>query len=570
MSSATWIMAALAGLAVTGAGLWYFVRQRAPTLSRPPAVEFQGAIRAIREGLHPGFEKFLVDIPGIPRLERGAEDNDNTQPEAQDKTQPSASDGARPEAAAAQPAQAGGGPAQGSSMPPAHVFREYDIRGLAQTEINVHVIRWIGAAIGTEIRRQGRNTAMLGRDARTSGTELIKPLAKGLMTCGVNIINIGKVATPMLYLAQHKKSILDGVMLTASHNGPEYNGLKIVIGGKPLHGEHIQALYERIRKGDIDQGGQIGNLRSINILEDYIQSILDACKPAENGFKVVIDCANGMGGLCLPFILRKLGHEVKELYCDVDGNFPNHPPDPTKEANLESLSEAVQQHKADIGLALDGDADRLVAMDASGKPIWPDQLMMLFARDLLERSPGATIVHDVKCTRHLPSLIKELGGKPVMSACGHSVIRSRMDELDALLGGEFSGHIFFRERWYGFDDAIYASCRLLELLAHTGKRPTEVFNALPTTHASPEYRVDMPIKEANALINSLAKHYPDAIRIDGLRVEYPNRWGIVRSSNTSAMLSMRFEGETAEALGNIQQEFRRHLKEHAPGLTLPF
>lgn len=561
MNTVMWIAAALAGLAGGGALLWYLPRHRAPTLSRPPVVEFQGAIRAIREGRYPGFEKILVDVPGLAKLEPATESNDATQPAAVPASAAAAAGVAQP---SAKPAKAENG------MPSTHIFREYDIRGLALTELTPYGMRWIGSAIGTVIRRQGRNVVMISRDDRSSGVELSKSLAKGLMLSGVNVINIGKAATPMLYLAQHKHQVPDGLMLTASHNGPEYNGLKIVINNKPLYGKHIRAIYERIHKGDIDRAGQLGSLRNVSCFEGYIQGVLDACKPVKNGFKVVVDCANGMAGPYLPFILRKLGHEVEELYCEVDGSFPNHPPDPTKEDNLKSLSAAVQEHKADIGLALDGDADRLVAMDANGKVVWPDRLMMLFARDLLERKSEATIVHDVKCTRHLPRLITELGGKPVMSACGHSVIRRRMNELDALLGGEFSGHVFFRERWYGFDDAIYASCRLLELLAYTGKQPTEVFNALPVTHISPEYRVEMPTINANELIENLSKHYPDAIRIDGLRVEYPDRWGVVRSSNTSPILSMRFEGDTPRALANIQEEFRRQLNEHAPGLALPF
>lgn len=561
MNTAMWITAALAGLAGGGALLWYLLRHRTPTLSRPPGVEFQGAIRAIREGHYPEFEKILVDIPGLSKRDIAAEGNDATQPAAVQAPAAAATGEAQP---SAKPDKDDNG------IPPTHIFREYDVRGLAHTELTPHGMRWIGSAIGTMIRRQGRNVVMIGRDDRSSGVELSKSLAKGLMLSGMNIINIGKAATPMLYLAQHKHQVPDGLMLTASHNGPEYNGLKIVINNKPLYGKHIRAIYEHIRKGDIDLAGQHGNLRNVSCFEGYIKGVLEVCKPVETGFKVVVDCANGMAGPYLPFILRKLGHEVEELYCEVDGSFPNHLPDPTKEDNLESLAAAVQEHKADIGLALDGDADRLVAMDANGKVVWPDQLMMLFTRDLLERKPGATIVHDVKCTRHLSRLITELGGKPVMSACGHSVIRIRMSELDALLGGEFSGHVFFRERWFGFDDAIYASCRLLELLAQTGKQPTEVFNALPATHISPEYRVEMPTPNANELVENLSKHYPDAIRIDGLRVEYPDRWGVVRPSNTSPILSMRFEGDTPEALANIQEEFRRHLNTHAPGLALPF
>ena len=567
MNGLIWIAGGLAALAV----LVRVRRQQhqGPTLSRPPTVEFQGALRAIREGRHPGLEQYLVEVPGVPQIEVGL----TTTSTGRDPTQPGARPARSPSDAAA-PAQAST-PAQGPERPPPHIFRKYDIRGLADVELSVKAVQWIGSAIGTEIREQGRSTALIGRDARDSGTRLIKALVKGLMLTGVDAINLGKVPTPMLYLAQHQREIPDGIMLTASHNGPEYNGLKIVIGNEPLYGERIQALLERIRTGAIKRTDQRGTISTLNFFDGYIETILKACQPGDTNFKVVVDCANGMAGPYLPFILRKLGHTVEELYCELDGNFPNHPPDPGKAENLEALAGAVQEHQADLGLALDGDGDRVVAMDANGKPIWPDRLMMLFARDLLGREPGATIIHDVKSTRGLPRLIEELGGKAIMSPCGHSVIRNRMQELDSRLGGELSGHIFFRENWYGFDDAIYAACRLLELLSRSGQTPTEVFNALPGDHTSPEYRVEMQAAESHQLLETLSAHYQDhkdvqLIRIDGLRVEYPDRWGVVRASNTSAMLSMRFEGDNPKALEDICTEFRNLLTAHSPGLVLPF
>jgi phosphomannomutase/phosphoglucomutase len=455
---------------------------------------------------------------------------------------------------------------------PVSIFRRYDIRGVVGRDLDEFVTRQIGRAIGSEARSRGIDALVLGRDGRQSGPLLSAALCEGLQASGVSVIDIGVVPTPLLYFAAHTQSGGSGVMLTGSHNPPQYNGIKIMLAGETLYGEAIQGLYRRIDRQDFTHGA--GRHQQAAVREAYLQRLSSAVTLARP-LKVVVDCGNGVGAVTAPELFSRLGCEVVPLFCEVDGDFPNHHPDPNRPENLQALIAAVQTHQADIGLAFDGDGDRLGVISCRGEIIWPDRLLMLFARDLLSRHPGAEVIYDIKCSRNLGRVIAEYGGRPEMWRTGHSLLKARMQERGALLAGEMSGHLFLKEGWYGFDDALYAAARLLQLLAVDERGCEALFSELPDMLNTPELHVAVGEGEHHALMERLMgqTHRFDGARlttIDGLRVDYDDGWGLVRASNTTPTLVLRFEAESEAALQRIQNEFRIVLRELEPNLPLPF
>ncbi|MCJ8168211.1 phosphomannomutase/phosphoglucomutase [Atopomonas sediminilitoris] len=454
---------------------------------------------------------------------------------------------------------------------PDTIFRAYDIRGTVGKDLTHDGVYWIGRAIGSESLAQGEPCVNIGRDGRLSSPELAERLAQGLVDAGCQVADVGLVPTPVLYYATHELQGKSGVMVTGSHNPPEYNGLKIVIAGHTLSGDSIQALHQRLKDHNLEQG--TGSLEQVEILDRYFKRVRDDVALARP-MKVVIDCGNGASGVIAPQLIEALGCSVTPLYCDVDGNFPNHHPDPGKPANLKDLIERVKAEGADIGLAFDGDGDRVGVVTNSGKMIFPDHLMMLFAKDVVARNPGCDIIFDVKCSRRLAALISGYGGRPIMWKTGHSLIKQKMKETGALLAGEMSGHIFFKERWYGFDDGLYSAVRLLEILSLETRDADHVFSAFPTSLSTPEINIDVPEAQKFKLIAALQKNADwgqgNVTTLDGVRVDYAKGWGLVRASNTTPVLVLRFEGDTQEELERIQQVFRSQLQAIAPQLALPF
>ncbi len=454
---------------------------------------------------------------------------------------------------------------------PEEIFKAYDIRGIVDKSLTTDIVTLIGQALGSEARDKGIDTIVIGRDGRLSGPKLAEALAKGVMAAGIDVVDIGMVPTPVLYYATYALETGSGVMVTGSHNPPEYNGLKMMIDGTTLSGDHIQALKQRILDDNLSSGQ--GQLRQEEMLEKYRDRIVSDVK-LDRPMKVVMDCGNGVAGAIAPELFKAMGVELVELFCDVDGNFPNHHPDPSQAENLVDLVEAVKQHDAEFGMAFDGDGDRLGIVTPEGDIIWPDRQMILFARDVLSRHAGAEIIFDVKCTRTLPAEITKAGGKPLMWNTGHSFIKAKLKETGAMLAGEMSGHIFFKERWYGFDDGIYAGARLCELLSKMSETPAEVFAALPNTVNTPELRLEFEEGEHYKFIDKLQKHAQfeegEVCTIDGLRVDFDKGFGLVRASNTTPMVIMRFEADDEVALASIQDQFRTLLNQTAPGMTLPF
>ena len=454
---------------------------------------------------------------------------------------------------------------------PASIFRAYDIRGVVDETLTEEIVYNIGLAIGSEAFARGQQTIIVGRDGRLSGPKFSAALINGLCAAGRDVIDIGQVPTPVVYFAAHYLNTGSGVMVTGSHNPPGYNGLKMVLKGETLAEGDIQALRRRIETGDFTSGS--GSQRSQDVTADYIGTIVGDVHLARP-LRVVIDCGNGVAGAVAPLLLRTLGCEVIELYCTVDGRFPNHHPDPSQLENLKDLIAAVAKHKADLGLALDGDGDRLALVDGNGKVIWPDRQMMLYAKDVLVRNPGAGIIFDIKCSRHLAKFITKLGGRPLMWKTGHSLIKRKMKETGALLAGEMSGHIFFKERWFGFDDGMYAAARLLEILAAERKSVAEVFQALPDAVSTPELRVDLQEGQQTVFMARLLKTAnlkgAALTTIDGLRADFEDGWGLVRASNTTPSLILRFEANTEAALKRIKEEFRVLMRKVDPNVPLPF
>lgn len=451
------------------------------------------------------------------------------------------------------------------------IFKAYDIRGIVGKTLDIGIARQIGQAFGTAVRIKGERTVVIGRDGRLSGPELSAALASGLQRAGVDVIDLGVVATPMLYYATCELDAQSGIMVTGSHNPPDYNGFKMVLAGEAIYGDTIQDLYRAILKLDFAQGN--GSCRSHDIRQAYLDRITGDVKLARP-MKIAIDCGNGVAGAFAGALYRAMGCEVIELFCEVDGTFPNHHPDPAHPENLQDLIRCLKDTDAEIGLAFDGDGDRLGIVTKDGQIIYPDRQLMLFAEDVLKRHPGESILYDVKCTRHIAPWVEQRGGKAEMWKTGHSLVKARMRETGAPLGGEMSGHIFFKDRWYGFDDGLYAGARMLELLSRM-EDLTATLNALPQSSSTPELHLHLEEGENFTLIDKLQKdaRFPDAERIvtiDGLRVEYADGFGLARPSNTTPVVVMRFEGESAEALSRIQQDFKRAILASKPEAVLPF
>ena len=445
---------------------------------------------------------------------------------------------------------------------PSSIFKAYDIRGIVETELTPEIVKLIGRAVGSESIEKGERGVVVGRDGRLTGPELSEALISGLIESGCHVVNIGMVPSPVVYFATHTKAATSGVMITGSHNPAEYNGLKIMIAGETLSAEKIQSLYTRILENDFKTGS--GTSTSINIDQDYINTIKSDIN-LEKELNIVIDCGNGVAGNIAPQLFEALGVKLSKLFCLVDGRFPNHHPDPSKPKNLEDLIQEVIETKSDLGLAFDGDGDRLGLIDNKGKIIWADQQMMLYAKDVLTRNKGAKIIFDVKCTSLLPKVISDNGGEPIMSRTGHSFIKKKLKETNAALAGEMSGHIFFKERWYGFDDALYTAARLLEIVSKSNKSCSELFDEFPVNLSTPEINInfDKHGQQFEAM-DSLSSHidFPGANinTIDGVRVDYEDCWGLVRPSNTTPCLVLRFEAKDHTALIDIQEKFKNWLE----------
>lgn len=451
------------------------------------------------------------------------------------------------------------------------IFKAYDIRGIVGKTLTAAVAQQIGQAVGSEAKARKVKAIVIGRDGRLSGPELSEALAAGIRAAGVDVIDVGRVATPMLYFAAHQLGTLSGVMVTGSHNPPDYNGFKMMLAGDTLAGDDIQKLYQRIVDSDLAEGE--GGYATHDIAEAYLERITSDIK-LERPLNIVVDSGNGVAGAFAPLLYRRLGCKVRELFCDVDGTFPNHHPDPAKPENLKDVQEALAKTDAEIGLAFDGDGDRLGVVTKDGNIIWPDRQLMLYAADVLERNPKAKIIFDVKSTRLLKPWIKKNGGTPVMARTGHSFIKAKIKETGALLAGEMSGHVFFKERWYGFDDGIYTGARLLEVLSRV-EDPSELLNALPNAVSTPELNLKMAKEgENHALIAKLQESAKfdgaeEVNTLDGLRVEYKDGFGLARASNTTPVIVLRFEADNEEALERIKGDFRRVLAT-ATDAKLPF
>lgn len=453
------------------------------------------------------------------------------------------------------------------------IFRAYDIRGVLGETLTNDIARQIGRAVGSAARDRGLREIVVGRDGRLSGPELSAALIEGLRASGCDVIDIGLAPTPLTYFAAYHLQTGSCVSVTGSHNPPDYNGFKIVLGGETLAEGAIQDLYARIAEDRLSEGA--GGLQVLSVSDDYINRITDDIQ-VENRLKVVVDCGNGVAGSIAPAVLSGIGCEVQELYCEVDGEFPNHHPDPSDPHNLQDLILAVKQTNADLGLAFDGDGDRLGVVTRTGEIVYPDRLLMLFAMDVLSRNPGATVIYDVKCTGRLQPLILQHGGSPIMWRTGHSLIKAKMKETAAQLAGEMSGHFFFSERWYGFDDGIYSAARLLEILAGDldGRSVDEILATLPKGVSTPELKIELREGEHYKYIDKFkAKSSFEGARlttIDGVRADWPDGWGLVRASNTTPVLVLRFDADNEVALKRIQAVFREQLLAVDQTLALPF
>lgn len=457
------------------------------------------------------------------------------------------------------------------AVPAAEIFKAYDIRGIVGATLTQDSVRAIGQALGSEARACGQRAIAVGRDGRLSGPALASALAEGICAAGVDVLDIGAVPTPVSYFAAYQLGTGSAVSVTGSHNPPDYNGLKMVIDGETLAGDRIQALRRRIEQGDLASGS--GSVGSAEVVDAYIDRIAGDVSLVR-GMKIAVDCGNGVAGGIAPRLFRALGCQVDEMFCEVDGTFPNHHPDPSKPENLEDLIRRLAETDAELGLAFDGDGDRLGVVTKDGHIIYPDRQLMLFAADVLERNPGAEIIYDVKCTRSLAPWIRQRGGRPVMWKTGHSHIKAKLRSSGAPLAGEMSGHLFFKERWYGFDDGLYAGARLLEILARSGD-PNGLLKSLPDSASTPEINLAMAEGEPFALVEELkrAGRFEGAlerITIDGLRIEYPDGFGLARPSNTTPVVVLRFEADSGAALERIMADFRRAIAAARPGLPIPF
>jgi phosphomannomutase/phosphoglucomutase len=454
---------------------------------------------------------------------------------------------------------------------PKEIFKAYDIRGIVGKTLTDDIVEAIGHAIGSEAKARNQSAIAIGRDGRLSGPSFAQALARGIQKSGIDVIDVGRVATPMTYFAAFQLKTDCAVMITGSHNPPDYNGLKMVLAGETLSGETIQKLRTRIERNDLTHGS--GSYSQYDIAPEYLARIVSDIKLARP-MKITVDCGNGVAGDFAAKLYRGLGCEVTEMYCEVDGHFPNHHPDPSDPHNLEDLIDALRSNDSELGLAFDGDGDRLGVVTRDGKIIYPDRQLMLFAADVLSRNPGAEIIFDIKSTRNLFDWIRTHGGKPTLWKTGHSLVKAKMRETGALLAGEMSGHVFFKERWYGFDDGLYSGARLLEILSKV-ENPSATLNALPDAVCTPELHIRTAEGENHALLAQLQKtaQFTDAkevITLDGLRVEYADGFGLARPSNTTPVIVLRFEADSEAALQRIQSDFRRIFSQTAPHLQLPF
>ncbi|HQR29391.1 MAG TPA: phosphomannomutase/phosphoglucomutase [Anaeromyxobacteraceae bacterium] len=433
------------------------------------------------------------------------------------------------------------------------IFREYDIRGLVDQDLTEEAVRLVGRALGTAVREAGGKRVVMGRDCRESGPRFARAMAAGLTSTGVDVTDLGVVPTPLTYFAAATLPVDGLVMITGSHNPPEYNGLKVGVGKSTLHGDGIQALHRRIVEGRFAEGS--GTVATYDVVTPYQEYVRKNLRPGPRRLKVVVDAGNGTGGVVAVPIFQALGVDVVPLFIEMDGRFPNHHPDPTVEHNLEHLKAKVRETGADLGVAYDGDADRVGAVDEKGNVLWGDQLMILFSRALLADNPGAAIVGEVKCSKTLYDDIAARGGRGIMWKAGHSLIKAKMKEEGALLAGEMSGHIFFAHRWFGFDDGIYSSGRLLELVSHTDRPVSTLLSDVPRTFSTPEIRYDCPEEVKFELVRRAQEWFAsrhEAVTVDGVRVIFPDGWGLVRASNTQPLLVLRFEARTPERLAEIQ------------------
>jgi phosphomannomutase/phosphoglucomutase len=459
------------------------------------------------------------------------------------------------------------------------IFKAYDIRGVIGKTLDADAARSIGRAFGSEVRAQGGDAVVVARDGRLSGPELIQALSDGLRAAGVDVVNVGMVPTPVGYFAASVPLQLDGgerrvdscIVVTGSHNPPDYNGFKMVLRSAAIYGEQILALHQRIVDENFSEGS--GTYTEYDIADAYLDRIASDVKLARP-IKIVVDTGNGVAGGLAPKLFKKLGCELVELFTEIDGNFPNHHPDPAHPENLQDVIRALKETDAEIGFAFDGDGDRLGVVTKDGQIIYPDRQLMLFAEEVLSRNKGAQIIYDVKCTRNLAKWVKDKGGEPLMWKTGHSLVKAKLRETGAPLAGEMSGHVFFKDRWYGFDDGLYTGARLLEILTRVAD-PSKLLNSLPNSNSTPELQLKLEEGENFELIARLQQNAKftgadDIVKIDGLRVEYPDGFGLARSSNTTPVVVMRFEADSDEALRRIQEDFRRVIMAEKPDAKLPF
>jgi len=436
------------------------------------------------------------------------------------------------------------------------IFREYDIRGLVDRDLTVEVVEQLGLGLGTMVKREGGRSVVVGRDCRESSTRFREALRRSITSTGLNVVDVGIVPTPLTYFAANTLPVDGLAMITGSHNPPEYNGFKVGFGRSTFHGEQIRELRDLIEAGDFERG-PTGRINEFDIITPYMHFVRQTVKVGRKGMRIVIDAGNGTGGYVAVPLFRSMGFETVPLFCEMDANFPNHHPDPTVTSNLEDLIRAVKKEKAEVGIAYDGDADRIGVIDDQGQILWGDQLMILFARSVLKETPGAAIVGEVKCSSTLYEDIAAKGGRPIMWKTGHSLIKVKMKEEHAELAGEMSGHVFFKNRYFGFDDAIYSSARLLEILTHEKRKLSELLADVPKTFASPELRVETVEAKKFEIVRrateALRRQGFQIIDVDGVRVTFPDGWGLIRASNTQPLLVLRFEAKTRERLAEIQK-----------------
>ncbi len=452
------------------------------------------------------------------------------------------------------------------------IFRAYDIRGVVETALTPDAVREIGRAFATEALRQKQKAVVIGRDGRLSSPMLSEALSEGLRAGGCDVIDIGMAPTPVLYYATHELKTGTGIMVTGSHNPPQYNGLKMLIAGNTLYGDGIQALYHSIVEDKLASGA--GKYTKQNVVPEYVSTIVGDIKLAKP-LRIAVDCGNGVAGFLAPDMFRQLGCEVTELFCEVDGTFPNHHPDPSRPENLADIQACIEKNNLDIGLAFDGDGDRVGIIDDKKNIIWADRQMMLYAADVLSRKPGALIIFDVKSSTNLAKEISRLGGEPLMWKTGHSFIKAKMKETGAELAGEMSGHVFFKERWFGFDDGLYSAARMLEIISKRDQPSSEVFAELPDSFNTPELQIQFKQDGAHYTFMDQFKQNSDfgdaeVITIDGMRVNYADGWGLIRPSNTTPSLVLRFEANNQNTLNEIQEKFKQELLKQDSSLQLPF